>query len=157
MSKYNNKKVEVDGHVFDSEVEAMYYNLLKERHINGEVESFEIQPKFILQPKFRKRGKLFHPITYSADFKVVHNNGRTEIIDIKGMETDIFKLKAKIFEYTFPDLELVLLKYSKLDGGFVTPQVYKEGVAKRKIERAKKKAEKERLKKEKLDKKNQKG
>ena len=147
---YKDKKVFVDGIKFDSGQEAMFYEELKERKAKGLIKSFECHPKFILQPAFKKNGVSHRAITYSADFEIVHNDGKIETIDVKGFETAMFKLKMKLFEYTHPDRQLVLLKYSKLDGGFVLPEVYKAGVAQRKIERARKKAEKERLKQEKL-------
>ena len=43
MSKYNNKKVRLDGHVFDSKAEADYYSALKIRQAAGEITSFELQ------------------------------------------------------------------------------------------------------------------
>ena len=32
--------------------------------------------------------------------------GKTIVIDTKGFRTDVFKLKKKIFEYVYPDLEI---------------------------------------------------
>lgn len=43
MSKYNNKKVELDYHVFDSKAEADYYSGLKIRQATGEITSFKLQ------------------------------------------------------------------------------------------------------------------
>ena len=64
MSKYNAKKVEYKGIVFDSKVECEYYQYL-ESNMNGtNYDRIEIQPKFELQPKFGKQ----RPITYIADF-----------------------------------------------------------------------------------------
>ncbi|PDZ16623.1 hypothetical protein CON16_11290 [Bacillus anthracis] len=37
MSKYSNKKVELDGFIFDSEAESRYYELLKEKQGAGEI------------------------------------------------------------------------------------------------------------------------
>ena len=52
MSKYNAKKVEYKGIVFDSKVECEYYQYL-ESNMNGtNYDRIEIQPKFELQPKF---------------------------------------------------------------------------------------------------------
>lgn len=156
MSKYNSEKVIIDGLTFDSKVEGLYYEFLKGERAQGRVKSFDVQPKFVLQPSFRKDGVHYRAITYSADFRIEYPDGTIEVVDIKGMETAIFNLKQKMFEHNFPEHKLTILKYSPLDGGFVSPKVHKEGVAKRKIERAEKKAEKERLKKEKLDKKKKK-
>lgn len=111
MSKYNNKKVELDGREFDSEAESKYYELLKERQAAGEIQSIELQPAFVLQPGFKKNGKRFDAITYKADFMIYLPNGDVEVIDVKGVETDTFNLKKKMFEYKFPHLSLVLIGY----------------------------------------------
>lgn len=149
MSKYNAKRVTVDGIVFDSKVEAEYYELLKLEKGTGGVKDFDIQPVFELQPKYTHEGKTIQPIKYIADFTVYNSDGTVEIVDIKGMETPVFKLKAKMFRYQNPDKTLVLLAYSKIDGGFITPEQLKVNRAKRKEERAIKKAQKEKEKAEK--------
>ena len=56
---------------------------------------------FELQPRFKKEGKTYRPITYIADF-VVYYEDKTYVIDTKGAETTEFKLKKKLFEYKFP-------------------------------------------------------
>ncbi|MGH1259820.1 MULTISPECIES: DUF1064 domain-containing protein [Bacillus] len=40
-SKYNNKKVELDGCIFNSEAESKYYELLKEKQGAGEIQANE--------------------------------------------------------------------------------------------------------------------
>ncbi|WP_342719318.1 DUF1064 domain-containing protein [Bacillus paramycoides] len=119
MSKYNNKKEKLDGHVFDSKVEADYYSGLKIRQAAGEIISFELQPRFTLQPAFTKNGKKFVVITYIADFMVYLPNGDVEVVDIKGFITQTFALKKKMFEYKYPHLNLILLAYVKKYGGFI--------------------------------------
>ena len=109
-NKYNNKKVIVDGIKFDSKMEAKYYYLLKLLQEAGEVKAFELQPKFTLQEGFKKNGKRYQPITYTADFRVEYADGHTEIVDVKGVETQVFKIKKKMFEYHYPDLELKIVK-----------------------------------------------
>ncbi|MEK4503029.1 DUF1064 domain-containing protein [Bacillus sp. FSL R12-0069] len=137
MSKYKNKKVDLDGHVFDSKAEANYYECLKIRHVKGEVERFELQPIFKLQPAFKKQDKSFQAITYIADFLVYLPNGEVEVIDIKGMITETFSVKRKLFEYKYPHLQLILLKHVKKYGGFITLDEYN------KLQRAEKKAKKQ--------------
>ncbi|HBF3147915.1 TPA: DUF1064 domain-containing protein, partial [Clostridioides difficile] len=51
MSKYNNKKIVIDGIKFDSKDESEYYLYLKEKKENGEIKDFGLQQKFELQPK----------------------------------------------------------------------------------------------------------
>ncbi|MGX1457081.1 uncharacterized protein DUF1064 [Bacillus thuringiensis] len=124
MSKYNNKKAELDGHVFDSKAELDYYSGLKVRKAVGEVSSFELQPRFTLQPAFTKNGKSFKAITYIADFMVYLPNGDVEVVDIKGMVTETFAVKKKMFEYKYPHLQLILLKHVIKYGGFITLDEY---------------------------------
>lgn len=116
MTKYNNKKVTVDGITFDSKSEAQFYEDLKKAQEAGRVVSFEIQPSFILQEGFvRYDGKKILPIKYVADFRVKYPDGSEEVIDIKGMETAMFILKRKMFWKQF-GIPLICLQYSKKYG-----------------------------------------
>ena len=106
------KKVEIDGIKFASPGEAERYLELCIGNINGDF-WFTCQPKFELQPKFRKNGILFRPIHYIADFEITYPDGHIEIEDVKGWggyTTPEFKLKWKLFEFKYPALSLVLLK-----------------------------------------------
>ena len=118
MSKYKNKKVEYDGITFDSKKEADYYHQLKWLKANKQIKGFELQPKFILQEKFKKNGKHYRAITYKADFKVIGLDGKAEIIDIKGFVTPMFSIKQKMFEKNFPDLSLKVLYHTKAKGWY---------------------------------------
>lgn len=90
-SKYGAKKVEIDGIKFDSQKEADYYNELKLRLAAKDIKGFCRQPEFVLAPSLR----------YKADFIVFNNNGTTEIIDVKGFKTQVYKDKKKVFEDKF--------------------------------------------------------
>ena len=106
-------KVEVDGIKFMSPGEAEYYLELMIRIAKGENIEVFLQPKFELQPKFRKNGILYRPIGYIADFEIMYGDGRREIEDVKGWggyTTPEFKIKRKLFEFKYPDLSLILLK-----------------------------------------------
>lgn len=109
MNKYRNKKVIVDGKKFDSKKEGDRYKELRLLERAGEISDLELQPRFLLQDKFKKNGKAYRKIEYVADFKYIEN-GKTIVEDVKGMQTDVFKLKHKIFEKTYPDLELRIIK-----------------------------------------------
>lgn len=102
MNKYYNKKTKIDGYTFDSMKEANYYLELKLRKKAGDIKDFELQPEFLLQDKYKKNGKTIRAITYRADFKIIHNDNSIEIIDCKGMKTEVYKLKKKLFEYKYP-------------------------------------------------------
>lgn len=119
MAKYGNKKVAVDNIVFDSAIESRYYIYLSELQKQGVVTDIALQPVFTLQESFRKEGKLHRAITYKADFQVSYADGRTEIVDIKGFTTTDFKIKQKMFEYRYRELRLILLTFSKIDGGWI--------------------------------------
>lgn len=108
-NKYNNKKTIVDGIAFDSKMEARYYQNLKLLQEAGEITAIELQPKFELLPTFTKNGVTHRAITYTADFKVMHNDGRVEIVDVKGHETQVFRIKRKLFEKKYPELELKIV------------------------------------------------
>lgn len=100
-SKYNAKKVVIDNIKFDSKAEAAYYQQLKLLKMTGEVVSFDLQPEFILQDSFVKNGKKYHAIKYRADFLVRYKDGHEELIDVKGMLTNEFILKRKLFEMRY--------------------------------------------------------
>ncbi|EIQ6120639.1 DUF1064 domain-containing protein [Listeria monocytogenes] len=112
-SKYNAKKVVIDNIKFDSKAEAAYYQQLKLLKMSGEVVSFDLQPEFILQDPFVKNGKKYHAINYRADFLVRYKDGHEELIDVKGMLTNEFILKRKLFEMRY----MQSIKCVKLKGG----------------------------------------
>lgn len=109
MNKYKNKKVIVDDYIFDSIQESRRYKELKILLKAGKIENLELQPHFLLQERFKKNGKTFKKIEYIADFKY-KENGKTIVEDVKGIQTDVFKLKHKMFEKVYPDLELKIIK-----------------------------------------------
>ena len=92
----NNRRVKnatplvYDGIRFRSKLEVYCYRRLKECNIEAEYES----KTFILQPKFTFITDKIRPITYTPDFV-----GDTFIIECKGVKTDAFKLKWKMFLY----------------------------------------------------------
>ena len=111
-TKYKSKKVEIDGHIFDSKIEARYYKQLKWLQDNDQILFFRLQPRYLLQEAFRKNGKTFRKIEYIADFEVHHKDGSIEVIDVKGYQTPVFKIKRKLFEYKYPH-KLSLITYKK--------------------------------------------
>jgi hypothetical protein len=105
QSKYHNRKTEVDGIVFDSQKEALYYQELKLLQRAGEVVNIELQPKFELIPPYvNDAGNKIRATYYRADFKVEYKDGHIEIIDIKpsaSFKTKEYRLKKKMFEYKY--------------------------------------------------------
>ena len=82
-SKYGAKKTEVDGIKFDSQKEAKYYIFLKQLKQAGEVVLFLMQVPFILPGAIR----------YRLDFQVFYADGRIEWVDVKGVITDVYRIK----------------------------------------------------------------
>jgi hypothetical protein len=93
-SKYGNKKVMIDGILFDSKREGDYYAELKLREKAGEVVGVEMQRPFAL---LGSTGLLM--ATYKADFCFWDNVAdRFRCIDVKGFATKEFKLKRKMMK-----------------------------------------------------------
>jgi hypothetical protein len=97
-NKYNSKKVSIDGMTFDSKAESQYYLCLKAKEFKGQV-PFELIPGYRDQS-----GKKIRSTHYIADFVVFYPDGSEDIVDVKGsrgFQTDIFKLKKKLFEWVY--------------------------------------------------------
>ena len=106
MSKYHSKKVTYDGITFDSKKEAARYKQLKLLENIGYISELKLQPVYVLQEGFKKNGKTYRKITYRADFEYIRD-GKTFVEDVKGMKTEVYKLKKKLFEYKYPDLGIL--------------------------------------------------
>lgn len=104
--KYNNTKTEYDGIMFDSKKELRMYVVLKRWREEGRIEGLELQKTYELQPRFviNKNGniRVNRPITYTPDFVFFDKEqNRVRILDAKGMKTDTYLLKKKLFEWKF--------------------------------------------------------
>ena len=114
-NKYSNKKVTVDGIVFDSKKEAAVYEDLKEKRDNGDIVDFQRQVTYELVPaqkavttKENKKGVpitkervVEFPVTYTADFVVLHTDGELTVIDCKGSRglDQKYAIKRKLMLY----------------------------------------------------------
>lgn len=115
MNKYGNKKVIVNGIKFDSKLEARRYCELKLLERAKEIKDLRRQVEFELQPSYKKNNKIIRSINYVADFVYYDVKRRKTIIeDTKGFKTEIYKLKKKIFEYKYPDLEIKEIRRDEL-------------------------------------------
>lgn len=120
MSKYHNKKVKVDGIVFDSKKEASYYLFLKEEEAAGKISDLRLQVPFVLIPAvWKKRVKHLktknkeetycaqRSVKYVADFVYIDNaTGQEEVVDVKGRKTKEYILKKKMM-LAFHDIEII--------------------------------------------------
>lgn len=109
--KYHSKKTKFDGITFDSKAEALRYCELKILQQAGVIKDLRLQPEYILQEGFKKNGKTYRKIAYRADFEYFDNEkGKVIVEDVKGMETEVYKLKKKMFELKYPELTITEVK-----------------------------------------------
>lgn len=105
--KYHSKKTIVDGIEFDSKKEAARYQELKLLERAGKISDLELQQEYELIPKFKKNNKTYRKTIYRADFSYFDIEANKYIVeDVKGFKTDVYKLKKKLFEYRYTDLEI---------------------------------------------------
>lgn len=95
-SKFGAVKTKVDGITFSSKKEAKRYAELKLLERCRKITKLELQPRFELAPAFRYNGKAERKIEYVADFSYVMD-GKAYVEDVKGMKTDVYSLKRKLF------------------------------------------------------------
>lgn len=101
-NKFNARKTVVDGITFDSAREARRYQELKLMERAGEIIGLRRQVRFELIPSFECDGKHYRPATYIADFTYTDaKTGKKVVEDVKGMRTDVYKLKAKMFAWRY--------------------------------------------------------
>ena len=99
--KYKNKITHVDGIRFDSKREAMYYLYLKGLENQGTIKNLKLQTKM----PFKIDGKTV--FVYKPDFEYDDAFGH-HIIDVKGVETTIFRLKKKLIQAQYKcEIEIV--------------------------------------------------
>ena len=98
--KYHNTPTEIDGIRFDSKAEAGRYLTLKALKASGNILWFSRQPSVLLPGGVR----------YMPDFLVCDAAGLIWVEDVKGVETEAFKIKKKLWEDAFPGLELRVIR-----------------------------------------------
>lgn len=110
MTKYNNRKITVDGITFDSRREANRYRELKLLERTGQIQGLELQKKYLLIPaqyesfeRYGKKGQrlingrkcIERECVYIADF-VYTEGDRLVVEDTKGMRTKEYIIKRKL-------------------------------------------------------------
>ena len=99
INKFKASKRRIDSMLFDSQLEASYYCQLKILKRVGEVRYWLRQVSMHL-PGGKK---------YVCDFLVFYTDGSHAYIDVKGVETQLFKLKKSIVEEIYP-IEIKIVK-----------------------------------------------
>ena len=95
--KFKAKPTDVDNIKFASRKEAKYYMELKLRQRAGEVLFFLRQTPIHLPGNTK----------YVCDFQVFLSDGSVQFVDVKGVETEVFKLKKRQVEELYP-IEIVI-------------------------------------------------
>ena len=107
-NKYGAKKTVYNGITYHSKFEAEYAQKLDWRVKAKDIKSWERQLKISLDVNET------HICNYFIDFLIIHNNGKLEYVEIKGVETPAWKLKWKLFLAIYrkqnPDVLITLVK-----------------------------------------------
>jgi hypothetical protein len=90
--KFNAKPVEQNGRRYASKAEARYAQGLEWRKRAGEVVFWLEQVGIHLPGKTR----------YVVDFVIFEASGEVRFVDVKGMETDTFRMKKRMVEELYP-------------------------------------------------------
>jgi hypothetical protein len=99
VSKYKNKKITIDGMVFDSRKEYARYRELVLLQRAGQISDLQRQVKYELIPQQRINGKVVErACSYIADFVYVENKKKI-VEDTKGFRTPEYKIKRKLMLY----------------------------------------------------------
>lgn len=88
-NKYRNTWVECDGIRFHSKAERDFYIVLKNLESIGAVKLLELQPKVYMTDA---------KILYKPDF-LIEEKDQLVYVDVKGMETPVFKIKKKLWKF----------------------------------------------------------
>lgn len=94
--KYHNKFTYVGSIKFHSAKEAERYIRLLDLQKKGYIDNLVLQKRFELIPK----QKAVRPCYYYADF--VYDDlrtGKTIVEDVKGIRTDVYKIKKKLMKF----------------------------------------------------------
>ena len=110
--KYLNKKINVNGEIFDSKKEYKRFLELELLEKSGAISNLQRQVKFVLIPTQHERierhsektGKRLkdklkvveHECSYFADFVYYNQNGEMIVEDTKGMRTTDYIIKRKL-------------------------------------------------------------
>ena len=100
VNKYHNIKIWYKGIKFDSIKEMKRFKELEFLQNADYICFLERQKKFLLQEGYtNKAGQKIRPIYYIADFYYFNiEKGERIVEDTKGVKTDVYKLKKKLFE-----------------------------------------------------------
>lgn len=104
-NKYRNKWTKCNlNHKHQSIIEAKYCNYLQILKKGKQIKDFDIQISF----KFIVNN--IKICDYRVDFKIINNDATIEYHEVKGIETEKFKLQKKLFYALYPREKLIIIK-----------------------------------------------
>lgn len=103
-NKFNAKKSTYNGYHYDSKLEASYAIQLDWLKKAGEIKKWERQHKIDITING------IHVCNYYIDFKVYYPNGCIEYHEVKGFETDLWRIKWRLAKAMYPDHRFILIK-----------------------------------------------
>ena len=109
MTKYHNRPLRVDGLRFDSRAEARRYQLLRLLERAGAISDLRVHPRYTLLGPSDVDWWQGPPWCYVGDFAYVEA-GRHVVEDVKGAETAMFRLKARVFRARYHQVELRIVR-----------------------------------------------
>lgn len=104
MSKYKAKRTEIDGKSFHSKREGQVYCQYKLLERAGEISHLQLQPKYPIVINGVKICDVF------LDFQFRDKNGKLRVIDVKGFDTAMSKMKRKMVEAVYPGVKVEIVK-----------------------------------------------
>lgn len=101
-----------NGYSYMSKLEAAYAEILDKRRAANEIQEWEKQFKVSIDVNG------MHITNYYCDFRILHNDNSYELVETKGWETDVYKLKRKMLEAIWLPQHLdhtyTVLKYNQV-------------------------------------------
>lgn len=98
-SKYGAKVTYVGGLRFDSKFEARHFEELTLLERAGHISNLRVHPRYEIVAKSTHGRALY----YEGDF-AYEENGCEVVVDTKGVETPIFRLKSRLFRERYPHI-----------------------------------------------------
>jgi len=106
-NKYGAKSTIYNNIAYHSKKEAGYAQELDLRLKAKDIKGWNRQKKISLDVNG------YHICNYYVDFEVLHNDGTKEWVEVKGFETEVWRLKWKLCEALFGDREELTLTVVK--------------------------------------------
>lgn len=118
-TKHGNRGESYDGYWFDSQAEVRRYKFLRLSEKAGEIVSLRMHKDaaILLDEGFRDlTGYKWQAMTYEPDFRYTTvATGREVVEDVKGLQTDVFRIKMRMVIKRYPDILFLVLPAHDID------------------------------------------